>query len=661
MYRFSLKTITALTLAFIAVPAFAQIAFFPLGDLPGGTTNSAAYGVSADGNVVVGSAVTASGTVAFKWTEGGGMVALPVLAGGTSAIAYAASADGSVIVGDSDSASGPQACVWSNGAASGLGDLAGGAFGSAARGVSDNGSVIVGYGTSASGREAFRIAGGVMTGLGDLVGGAFQSEALAVTPDGAIVTGYGTPSLQRIFIWDAINNMQDYYPGGSAVANDLSLGGNTVVGHVRATFVASGGVFTYNYRRAAVWNGGAVSIIGPEDTGSASSDSTFYGVTPDASLVVGTFRGSSGPYYAVSRDAFNGIRNLKSVLSTNGIDMTGWQLTAATAISADGSVVVGYGTNPNGQQEAWVIKGYGLDLTLRWIGNNAHWPANGDLTSADDLWMNIDSKDPTVAVTGMVMYSTDKGVTWTNAPLTEGTPGPDYDHWYQNIGKFPAGTTVRYRLAVEDAEGTQLWDNNLGRDYYAVVSPGYTGPVGWIGNDVGNGTTAHVATNVPLQSTPAVVLRDIQQDVMHMLAKDLQPGYDYSVEMGPHPDMWSKAGSLHPTGTNDSLSVTNNAESTFVRLSAASTSTYVVITREVWPQDSGKTARIGYRVNGGDWQVSEMGYAGQVGNNDVWRRTIGPATSGSTIEYFIEVISASGGGISHYDNNDNNNYFYVVP
>lgn len=72
-----------------AAPAMAQLQFFALGDLPGGATNSSAFGVSANGAVVVGSASTATGTVAFSWTEAGGMVALPRLAGGTSAVAYA--------------------------------------------------------------------------------------------------------------------------------------------------------------------------------------------------------------------------------------------------------------------------------------------------------------------------------------------------------------------------------------------------------------------------------------------------------------------------------------------------------------------------------------------------------------------------------------------
>ncbi|MCB1101735.1 MAG: hypothetical protein KDL10_05200, partial [Kiritimatiellae bacterium] len=412
--------ITGLYLSTI-IPAGAVLTFTPLGDLPGGGTNSAAYGVSADGMVVVGSSASAAGVSPFKWTDGGGLIALPILPGGTSATAYAVSSDGQVMVGGSDSTAGPQACVWSNGMAIGLGDLAGGAFASVAYDVSEQGSVIVGYGTSASGREAFRWTGGAMSGLGDLAGGNFQSEAKAVTPDGSLITGYGTVSGQNIITWDAVNNLQDYY--SSAVAYDVSSDGNQLVGHINSTFVIPE-IVTINYRRAARWNGGSVTVLGPESTGQ-SFDSLFYGVTPDGSIAVGSFKGSSsGPYYAVSHDTYNGVRNLLDVLTAAGIDMTGWTLNAATGISADGSVIVGYGINPNGQQEAWVIRGYGLNLTLRWIGNTYHWPGNEALTAADDLWMNVDSKDPSVGVTGVVVYSTDKGMTWTNAPLTEGTPGP---------------------------------------------------------------------------------------------------------------------------------------------------------------------------------------------------------------------------------------------
>jgi len=37
-----------------------------------------------------------------------------------------------------------------------------------------------------------------------------------------------------------------------------------------------------------------------------------------------------------------------------GLDLSGWVLTAATGVSADGHTIVGYGINPSGNWEAWV-------------------------------------------------------------------------------------------------------------------------------------------------------------------------------------------------------------------------------------------------------------------------------------------------------------------
>jgi probable HAF family extracellular repeat protein len=134
-----------------------------LGDLPGGSTSSVAYAVSADGSVVVGSSESASGTEAFLWTSGGGMVGLGDLpGGGFSSIAWDASADGSVVVGRSDTASvyGSEAFLWTSaGGMQNLYDvlLAGGATGltgwtlGQAFGVSGDGRTIVGLGFNPSG------------------------------------------------------------------------------------------------------------------------------------------------------------------------------------------------------------------------------------------------------------------------------------------------------------------------------------------------------------------------------------------------------------------------------------------------------------------------------------------------------------------------------
>ena len=65
----------------VAVPAQAA-SFQGLGDLPGGIFNSQAYGVSANGSVVVGRGNSANGFEASRWTQETGMVGVGDLSGG---------------------------------------------------------------------------------------------------------------------------------------------------------------------------------------------------------------------------------------------------------------------------------------------------------------------------------------------------------------------------------------------------------------------------------------------------------------------------------------------------------------------------------------------------------------------------------------------------
>jgi uncharacterized membrane protein len=48
------------------------------------------------------------------------------------------------------------------------------------------------------------------------------------------------------------------------------------------------------------------------------------------------------------------MERLADILTSKGIDLTGWELSVATAVSADGKTIVGYGINPAGEREAFV-------------------------------------------------------------------------------------------------------------------------------------------------------------------------------------------------------------------------------------------------------------------------------------------------------------------
>jgi len=186
----------------------------PLGDLPGGAFDSGAHDVSADGSVLVGfgRAETPAGLVGFvreaiRWTQATGMVGLGDLPGGMIySNAFGVSADGSVVVGYSDSAFGGEGFRWTQATGMvGLGDLDGGDFYSIAKAVSPDGSVVVGFSESGSGDEAFRwTEADDMVGLGSIPGRS-ESKAYATSGDGSVVVGIAQDTA---FIWDPTNGMR---------------------------------------------------------------------------------------------------------------------------------------------------------------------------------------------------------------------------------------------------------------------------------------------------------------------------------------------------------------------------------------------------------------------------------------------------------------------
>jgi probable HAF family extracellular repeat protein len=249
--------------AWAALPSLAQRLIW-LGTLGG--DRSVAWGVSADGSVVVGKAENAAGQWrAFRWTAARGMQDLGTL-GGDQSWALGVSADGSVVVGWAKNAAGQdRAFRWT--AARGMQDL--GTLGgdeSVAAGVSADGSVVVGVAYNAAGdRRAFRwTEAGGMQDLGTLPGGGW-SEAYGVSADGSVVVGI---SGRRAFRWTEAGGMQDLgtLGGSGSVAYGVSAGGSVVVGSAQNAagqwrafrWTAAGGMEDLNITYAHLLTNGSV-------------------------------------------------------------------------------------------------------------------------------------------------------------------------------------------------------------------------------------------------------------------------------------------------------------------------------------------------------------------------------------------------------------------
>lgn len=322
-----------LSLSATWLPAESRAAsFLGLGFVPGGT-DSVANAVSADGSVVVGQ----SGLNAFRRTAATGMVDI----GGDGATDVAA--DGSVVVGYTGLA--VEAFRWTEETGIiGLG-IPSGWIESVARGVSADGSVVVGAGTHRPGPvlgEAFRwTATGGMTGLG-LLPGDLGSDAYDVSADGSVVVGFSQDlSRTRAFLWTAGSGMIDLLPSSPySISYGVSADGSVVVGHDDGEpfrWTASGGETL-------------LGLVPGFDHGSALS------VSGDGSIIVGINQ-VNGEFDASPFiwDAAHGSRLLTQVLTGDyGLDLTGWRLDTATAVSSDGRAIVGYGRNPSGAIEAWI-------------------------------------------------------------------------------------------------------------------------------------------------------------------------------------------------------------------------------------------------------------------------------------------------------------------
>jgi len=330
----------------------AQAARFWYIDLYG--ERSDAWGVSADGSVVVGWYRWGDWINAFRWTQSSGAIALGFLDDSDRSQAYDVSVDGSFVVGRSGLTEEHQAFRWtqSDGMV-GLGYLPDGGPGSSASGVSADGSIVVGdCMLGFEGNEAFRwTQSDGMVGLGYLSDGDYMSYAFDVSADGSTVVGSsGGIDVFQAFRWTQSDGMVGlgYLHDGDyrSVANGVSADGSVVVGYSTSS--------SSRYAEAFRWTE-SDKMVGLGFLAD-SNESVALDVSGDGSTVVG-YSGSGYNTEAFIWDKINGIRNLKDLLTDIGhLDLNGWNLDRATAISSDGNTIVGSGTSPNGIPQGWIAK-----------------------------------------------------------------------------------------------------------------------------------------------------------------------------------------------------------------------------------------------------------------------------------------------------------------
>ena len=322
----------------LAVPALAQGSFQGLG-----SNGAQAFGITPDGQFVTG--IATGGTFVWDALNGLQIVEPQLSAGGVHQCSANAQFGCGTYV--NPSTQNQEAARW--GGAGGLQYLGGlasqsGTSLSTAYAIDDAGTTIVGLGWVTAGTaHAFKwtLAGG-MTDLGASPGG-YSSRANGISGDGSVVVGWDWGSPRHPVYW----------AGGSM----HQLGNGILSGEAWSASV-NGSVISGVYGNELFrWTQATGTVQLGKLPGSAGSDQAIgLDMSADGSTIVGINGSVLGTgFHALLWRADLGLVDLKNFLVTHGLSqVSGWTLQSATGISADGTIVTGYGFNPSNQVESWI-------------------------------------------------------------------------------------------------------------------------------------------------------------------------------------------------------------------------------------------------------------------------------------------------------------------
>src|SRR5690606_31878221 len=185
-------------------------------------------------------------------------------------------------------------------------------------------------------------------GLGRLPLSQSSSLAYGISADGSTIVGASfVDGVSQAVVWDELHGLRTIgdLPTGEifSVATAASADGSLVFGSSATTFGSE----------AFVWD--AVRGMRRLGEGVGRPVSRFVNaVSDDGTIVVGRDWSVRLGDQAVIWDAAGTMQPLSTLLRSLGIDLTGWKLSEAMDVSADGRTIVGYGTNPSGKREAWI-------------------------------------------------------------------------------------------------------------------------------------------------------------------------------------------------------------------------------------------------------------------------------------------------------------------
>ena len=329
-----LRALLLAGLAVASVVESAHAASFRRLEEPAGGYDPFVEGLSDDGQWATGGDFG----YGIVWNVTTGAPSIPPLGNGTVAVTDA-NADGSVLVGERYAFFGDQpsqALRWTgDGLPQDLGTASPSVVSPHVSGVSGDGSIVVGTSRQfgVEGQGAFRWTEG--TGMVPLGAG---SNANDISLDGTTIVGSASlPGGGEVAVrWVHGGSAQSLGFFGDAAATDAD--GSAIVGST-----ANGDSY--------LWTAGGLVPLGSLPGGSGVTRAT--GVSNGGGVVVGFSHDATGERAFVWTPTA-GIRDLQDYLeNVQGLDLAGWTLTGADAISGDGHVIVGHGSDPDGVPSVW--------------------------------------------------------------------------------------------------------------------------------------------------------------------------------------------------------------------------------------------------------------------------------------------------------------------